>query len=83
MIIIIDLNLKLYLLLWIIGVRDRSADYGAPPMQLHQQIDNMVAKYNHMRGLSSNTGAPSQNNKKRKRVELDREEQDMEVDEDG
>lgn len=48
----------------------------------HQQIDNLVAKYVHMRGMSSNSAALG-SDRKRKRVELDREEQDMDVEEDG
>lgn len=64
------------------GVRDRCAEVGAPPMLPHQQIDNLVAKYVHMRGMSSNSAALG-SDRKRKRVELDREEQDMDVEEDG
>lgn len=48
----------------------------------HQQIDNLVAKYVHMRGMSSNSAAPG-SDRKRKREKLDQEEQDMDVDEDG
>ena len=63
-------------------MRDKSAELRAPPMLPHQQIDNLVAKYVHMRGMSSNSAA-SGSDRKRKSEKLDQEEQDMDVDEDG
>lgn len=53
---------------------------GMPPMQNHQHIDYLAAHYRRQRGLSK---AANQNNKKRKRTELEHVEQDMEVEEDG
>ena len=49
-------------------------------MQKHQHIDNLAAHYSHQRGITNTSG---QNNKKRKRTELQRDEQDMEVEEEG
>lgn len=70
------------LLLPSVGARDRSAEIGMPPMQRHHHVDNVAAFYRHQRTLS-NTIASNQNNQKRKRAELDRDELDMEVEEDG
>lgn len=64
------------------GVKDISAAIGMPPMQKHQHIDNLAAHYRHQRGLT-NTSTSCQNNKKRKRTELQRDEQDMDVEEEG
>lgn len=50
-------------------------------MQMHQHIENLAAMFRHTRGLA-NRGTLNQT-KKRKRPELDREEEDMEVEEDG
>ena len=50
-------------------------------MQMHQHIENLAAMLRHTRGLA-NRGTLNQT-KKRKRPELDREEEDMEVEEDG
>ena len=55
---------------------------GMPPMQLHQHIENLAALFRHNRALA-NRNMPNQGSKKRKRPELDREEEDMEVEEDG
>ena len=63
-----------------LGVKDISASIGMPPMQNHHHIDNLVAHYRHQRGMPNTLG---QNNKKRKRTELQRDEQDMEVEEEG
>ena len=63
------------------GVRDNAAQFGLPPMQLHQQIENLAALLSRRRGVA-NRNMADQNNK-RKRPELDRDEHDMEVDEDG
>ena len=54
---------------------------GFPPMQINQHIENLAAMFRHTRGLA-NRGTLNQT-KKRKRPELDREEEDMEVEEDG
>ena len=63
-----------------LGAKDISAAIGMPPMQNHQHIDNLAAHYRHQRRMSNTSG---QNNKKRKRTELQRDEQDMEVEEEG
>ena len=63
-----------------LGAKDISAVIGMPPMQNHQHIDNLAAHYRHQRQMSNTSG---QNNKKRKRTELQRDEQDMEVEEEG
>lgn len=63
-----------------LGAKDISAAIGMPPMQNHQHIDNLAAHYRYQRQMSNNSG---QNNKKRKRTELQRDEQDMEVEEEG
>ena len=63
-----------------LGAKDISAAIGMPPMQNHQHIDNLAAHYRHQRRKSNTSG---QNNKKRKRTELQRDEQDMEVEEEG
>ena len=63
-----------------LGAKDISAAIGMPPMQNHQHIDNLAAHYKHQRHMSNTSG---QNNKKRKRTELQRDEQDMEVEEEG
>lgn len=63
-----------------LGAKDISASIGMPPMQNHQHIDNLAAHYRYQRQMSNNSG---QNNKKRKRTELQRDEQDMEVEEEG
>ena len=62
-------------------MRDNAAQLGLPPMQLHQQIENLAAFFSHNRRVV-NKNAAYQNNK-RKRPELDRDEDDMEVDEDS
>ena len=49
-------------------------------MQRHQHIDNLAAHYRHQKRIPNTSG---QNNKKRKRTELQRDEQDMEVEEEG
>lgn len=62
-------------------MRDNAAQFGLPPMQLHQQIENLAALLRRNRGVA-NRNVADQNNK-RKRPELDRDEHDMEVDEEG
>ena len=62
-------------------MRDNAAQFGLPPMQLHQQIENLAPLLRRSRGVA-NRNVVNQNNK-RKRPELDRDEHDMEVDEDG
>lgn len=52
-----------------------------PPMQMHQHIENLVAMFRHRRGLANRETLNQ--TKKRKRPELNREEEDMEVEEDG
>ena len=64
------------------GVRDNSSQMGMPPMQAHQRVENLAVLFRNARGLA-NRSTSNQKNKKRKRPELDREEQDMEVEEDG
>jgi len=64
------------------GVRDKSAQLGMPPMQLHQYVENLASLFKRNRVLG-NRNVPNQNNKKRKWPGQDRNEEDMEVDEDG
>ena len=51
-------------------------------MQLHQHVENLASLFKHNRVLG-NRNVPNQNNKKRKWPGQDRNEEDMEVDEDG
>lgn len=78
------MNLTIFIFsfpIWHQGMRDNFAKLGMPPMQFHQRIENLASLARHQRALAGN-GAATQSNK-RKRPELYRDEQDMEVDRDG
>lgn len=77
------MNLTIFIFsfpIWHQGMRDNFAKLGMPPMQFHQRIENLASLARHQRALAGN-GAATQSNK-RKRPELYRDEQDMEVDRD-